>query len=203
MLNYLFYEYIICSLNTCSISKTLTNHWIYLQVAYNSRYITLYDFLLKSIHTLYLPYTIVDFPFSRQKTRKMAKINYVKARTGPVRATRGRKNSSCAVGKLTLQRLLWIWGPSQYANLFQSSTVFTSVANSHLLFYFVYTYSNRICYTISILNIYIPLFILVIPQCFYIIICYVLFIPYLAPPARRALRYGTTSQVFPAFSVSL
>ena len=118
--------------------RTLTNHWIYLQVAYNSRYITLYDFSIKidslTIFTLYN----CRFPFSRQKTRKMAKINYIKARTGPMRTTRGRKNSSCAVGKLTLQRLLWIWGRPQYPNLFQSSTVSTSVANSPLLYFTSY-----------------------------------------------------------------
>ena len=124
-------------------------------------------FLLKSIHTLYLPYTIVDFPFSRQKTRKMAKINYIKVRTRPMRATRGWKNSSCAVGKLTLQRLLWIWGRPQYPNLFQSSTVSTSVANSPLLYFISFFYSINIYYTMSILILRILLYILVIPNVFY------------------------------------
>ena len=64
------------------------------------------------------------------------------------------------------------------------------------------TLSARIYYTILVLIIRISLFILALKNALYnYLLCVI--IPYLALPARRALRYGTTSQVFPALSVSL
>ena len=62
----------------------------------------------KSILTLYLPYKVVDFPFHGVRTRKNGKNTLIKTRPRPAGATRGRKNSSYATGKLTLLPPRWI-----------------------------------------------------------------------------------------------
>ena len=65
-----------------------------------------------------------------------------------------------------------------------------------------FTLSARIYYTVLVLIIRISLLTYILWNALFNYLQRVI-IPYLALPARRALRYGTTSQVFPALAVSL
>ena len=69
------------------------------------------DFYIKISFTLYLPYLVVDLPFHVCKIRKNGKKYTNKDQAQACSRCTWQRNSSQAMGKLSLLRLSWIWGP--------------------------------------------------------------------------------------------